>query len=179
MSTTAQKRESFTSKAQVSTRRAPSIKDRPRDKRYFFDVGIGSVVLTGADTGGAYCLIEASLAPGIGVPRHTHTREDESYFVLSGELEVIVGGKVFVLKAGDSLMAPRDIPHQIRNSGSVENHYILIFSPSGLDEFLVATALPAPDNAAAPTEQQLQAGDPSIAIQNVHKLATEYGIVFG
>jgi hypothetical protein len=41
------------------------------------------------------------------------------------------------------------------------------------------TALPAPDNAAAPTEQQLQAGDLSLAIQNVHKLATEYGIVFG
>jgi oxalate decarboxylase/phosphoglucose isomerase-like protein (cupin superfamily) len=108
-----------------------------------------------------------------------HTREDESYYVLSGELEVLVAGKVFVLKAGDSLMAPRDIPHQIRNSGGGENHYLLVFSPSGLDEFLLASAIPAPDNAAAPTEQQLQAGDPSIAIQNVHKLATEYGIVFG
>ena len=161
------------------TNRAPSIKHQPGSKRYYFDVGIGSVVLAGADTGGAYCLIEAGLAPGIGVPRHMHTREDESYYVLSGELEVIVGGKVFVLKAGDSLMAPRDIPHQIRNSGGAENHYLLIFSPSGLDEFLMASALPAPDNAAAPTEQQLQAGDSSIAIQNVHKLATEYGIVFG
>jgi quercetin dioxygenase-like cupin family protein len=159
--------------------RAPSIKHQPQSKRYYVDVGIGSVVLTGAGTGGGYCLIEASLAPGVGVPRHMHTREDESYYVLSGELEVIVGGKVFVLKAGDSLMAPRDIPHQIRNSGGAENHYLLIFSPAGLDEFFMATALPAPDNAAAPTQQQLQAGDPSIAIQNIHKLATEYGIVFG
>jgi quercetin dioxygenase-like cupin family protein len=54
-------------------------------------VGIGSVCLSGPDTGGAYCLIEASLAPEIGVPRHTHTREDETYYVISGELEVIVG----------------------------------------------------------------------------------------
>ena len=179
MSTTAEKSESLTSKAQVSIRRAPSVKYQPRNERYYFDVGIGSVVLTGADTGGAYCLIEASLAPGIGVPRHTHTREDESYFVLSGELEVIVEGKAFVLRAGDSLMAPRDIPHQIRNSGTTENHYLLIFSPSGLDEFLMATALPALDNAAAPTEQELQANDPAVAVQNVHKLASEYGIVFG
>jgi len=164
---------------QETTNRAPSIKHQPGSKRYYFDVGIGSVVLAGADTGGAYCLIEASLAPGIGVPRHMHTREDESYYVLFGELEIIVGGKVHVLKAGDSLMAPRAIPLQIRNSGDAENHYLLIFSPSGLDEFLMASALPAPDNAAAPTEQQLQAGDSSIAIQNVHKLATEYGIVFG
>ena len=179
MSTTTQKQPSLVSNAQASSRKAPSIKHQPRSKRYYFDVGIGSVVLTGADTGGGYCLIEASLAPGIGVPRHMHTREDEAYYVLSGELEVIVGGKVFVLKAGDSLMAPRDIPHQIRNSGGAENHYLLTFSPSGLDEFLASTALLAPDNGAAPTEQQLQAGDPSIAIQNVHKLATEYGIIFG
>jgi len=178
MSTTAQK-EPFTSKAQVSIRRAPSIKHQPRNKRYYFDVGIGSVVLTGADTGGAYCLIEASLAPGIGVPRHRHTREDESYFVLSGELEVIVEGKAFVLRPGDSLIAPRDIPHQIRNSGNTENHYLLIFSPSGLDEFLMATALPAPDNAAAPSEQELQANDPAVAVQNVHNLADNYGIIFG
>jgi quercetin dioxygenase-like cupin family protein len=178
MSTTAQKTKPFTPQAQAIGR-APSIKHQPRNKRCYFDVGIGSVVLTGADTGGAYCLVEATLAPGIAVPRHTHTREDESYYVLSGELEVIVEGKVFLLTAGDGLMAPRDIPHQIRNSGSTENHYLLTFSPPGLDEFLMATALPAPDNAAAPTEQQLQAGDPSIAIQNVHKLATEYGVVFG
>jgi hypothetical protein len=37
----------------------------------------------------------------------------------------------------------------------------------------------ARDNAAAPTERQLQAGDSSVAVQNVHKLATEYGILFG
>lgn len=179
MRTATHEKQSPAPNGQQSIRRAPSIKHQPRHKRYYFDVGIGSVVLTGDDTGGAYCLIEASLAPGIGVPHHTHTREDESYYVLSGELEVIVGGKAFVLRAGDSLMAPRDIPHQIRNSGGTENHYLLIFSPSGLDEFLMATAVPAPGNAAAPNELQLEAGDPSIAIQNVHKLATEYGIVFG
>jgi len=49
---------------------------------------IGSVCPTGADTGEGYCLLEEALAPGMGVPRHLHTREDESHFVLSGELEV-------------------------------------------------------------------------------------------
>lgn len=162
-----------------SDRRAPAIKHQPRSKRSYIDVGIGSVCLRGADTGGAYTLIEASLAPGIGVPRHTHTREDESYFVLSGELEVIVRDQIFVLKAGDTLMAPRDIPHQLRNSGSVENHYLLMFSPSGFEEFVMAAAAPAPDNAVAPTERQLQDDDPSTSIKKIHKLATEYGILFG
>jgi uncharacterized cupin superfamily protein len=112
------------------------------------------------------------------VPRHTHTREDETYYVLSGELEVIVGEAAFVLKAGDTLMAPRDIPHELRNSGNTTNHYLLVFSPSGFEEFIMATALPAPDNAVAPTERQLQVEDPAIAIQKVHKLAADYGIRF-
>jgi hypothetical protein len=109
----------------------------------------------------------------MGVPRHTHTREDESYFVLAGELEVVVGGKTFILKPGDSLVAPRGIHHQLRNSGDVENHYLLIFWPSGFESFLEATAVPAPDNAVAPTEL------PAAAIRNVHELAGEYGILFG
>ena len=153
--------------------RAPSIKHQPKSQRYYFDVGIGSVCLSGADTGGVYCLLEASLAPGMGVPRHTHTREDEAYFVLTGELEVIVADKTFVLRAGDTLMAPRDVPHHIRNSGNVENHYLLIFSPSGLDQFLTATAIPAPKNAAAPTEP------PPVTVEKVHQLANEFGIQFG
>jgi quercetin dioxygenase-like cupin family protein len=153
--------------------RAPAIKHQPRSKRYYFDVGIGSVCLAGADTGGKYCLLEVSLAPGMGVPRHTHTREDEAYYVLAGELEVIVGDEVFVLRTGDTLIAPRDIPHQLRNSGDAENHYLLTFSPAGFEEFLKATAVPAPDNAPAPTEP------PAIAVRKVLELAADYGILFG
>jgi len=152
--------------------RASSVKYHPRSNRYYFDVGIGSVCLSGADTGGTYCLLEAGLAPGMSVPRHTHTREDEAYFVLIGELEVTVGDEVFILRPGDSLMAPRDIPHQLRNSGNVENHYLLVFSPSGFEEFLRVTAVPAPDNAAAPTQP------PPIPVQNVHELAADFGIIF-
>jgi len=165
--------------AQTAIQAAPSIKHQPRFKRYYFDVAIGSVCLSGEDTGGAYCLLEVSLAPGIGVPRHTHTREDETYYVTSGELEVTVGDEVFVLKAGDTLIAPRNIPHELRNSGSIRNHYLLVFSPSGFESFVMATALPAPTNAVAPTERQLQGEELSAAIDNVHRLAAEYGILFG
>ena len=154
-------------------RRAPSITYRPRSRRYYFDVAIGSICLSGEDTGGKYCLLEACLASGMSVPRHTHTREDEAYYVLSGELEVVVGGHLFTLRVGDTLIAPRDIPHQLRNSGNAENHYLLMFSPSGFEEFLKATAVPASDNAAAPTKP------PAVAVRNVLELAGEYGIRFG
>jgi hypothetical protein len=98
---------------------------------------------------------------------------------MSGQLEVIVGEEVFVLKAGDTLLAPRNITHELRNSGDTTNHYLLVFSPSGFEEFIMATALPAPDNAVAPSERHLQVGDSSVAVQNVHRLATSYGILFG
>jgi len=131
MTITLQKQQSLVPDAQASTLRAPSIKHQPRSKRFYFDVGLGSVCLSGKDTGGAYCLLEVSLAPGMAVPRHTHTREDEVYFILAGELEVTVGEKTFVLRPGDTLLAPRDIPHNLRNSGDTTNHYLLVFSPSG------------------------------------------------
>ena len=152
---------------------APAVKYEPKPKRYYFDVALGSILLPGEDTGGAYCLLDLKVAPGKGVPRHTHTREDEVYFILSGELEVIVGDEIFTLRAGETLMAPRNISHQLRNSGSVANHYLIMFSPSGFEEFLQATSVAAPGDAVAPTEP------PAIAVQNVFELASGYGIQFG
>jgi len=158
---------------QVIAEMAPAIKYQPKPERYYFDVALGSILLSGEDTGGAYCLLDLRVAPGKGVPRHTHTREDEALFVLSGELEATVGEEIFTLRAGETLIAPRNIPHQLRNSGSVANHYLIMFSPSGFEEFLKATSVPAPDNAVAPTEP------PPVAVRNVFELAADYGIQFG
>jgi quercetin dioxygenase-like cupin family protein len=153
--------------------KATAVKLKPAGRRYYFDVGIGSVRLSGDDTGGAFCLLEVSLAPGISVPRHTHSREDETYHVISGELEVVVGNESFVLKSGDTLIAPRGIPHQLRNCGDAENHYLLVFAPAGFEEFLELTGVPAAINAAAPTEPL------PTPVRNVRALADEYGISFG
>jgi len=173
MSTATQKHPSEARYAQALIQKARSIRHQPRAKRHYFDVGLGSVCLSGTDTGGAYCLLEVSLAPAMGVPRHTHTREDEVYFVLAGELEATVGDKTFVLQPGDTLLVPRDIPHELRNPGNVENHYLLVFSPSGFEEFILATAVSAPDHTVAPTEP------PAVAVENVHRLAASFGIIFG
>lgn len=152
---------------------APAVRYQQKPTRYYFDVALGCILLSGEDTGGAYCLLDMRVAPGKGVPRHTHTLEDEALFVLSGELEAAVGDQIFTLKAGETLIAPRNIAHELRNSGNVANHYLIMFSPAGFEEFLKATSVPAPDNAVAPTEP------PTIAIRNVFELATEYGIQFG
>jgi len=84
-----------------------------------------------------------------------------------------VGDELFTLKAGDTLIAPRNIPHQLRNSGNNANHYLIMLSPSGFEQFLKATSVPAPDNSVAPTKP------PTIPVQTVFDLASEYGIQFG
>jgi mannose-6-phosphate isomerase-like protein (cupin superfamily) len=155
---------------QTSAQKAPSIKHQAGFERLQLRRGCW-LCLSGGDTGGTYCLLEASLAPGMEVPRHVHTREDEMYHVLSGELEAVVGGESFTLRAGDCLMAPRNIPHRLRNPGKVENHYLLMFSPPGFDEFLQVTAIPAPGNAVT--------GPPPVATRNVREVAADYGIFFG
>jgi hypothetical protein len=58
---------------------------RPQARGQYFEVVIGAVSLSGADTGRAYCSVELSLAPGIRIPRHTRKREEDSYYVPSGE----------------------------------------------------------------------------------------------
>src|SRR5258708_24992282 len=101
---------------------APSAKHKTQSRRWYYDVAIGSECLSGQDTGGSYSMFELCLGSGKGVARHIHTREDEAYYVLAGELEVKVGDKTFVLKAGDSLLAPRNVPHQLRTPGKADNH---------------------------------------------------------
>ena len=155
-----------------SHRQAPTAKYQPKGQRSYLDAGIGSICLSGADTWEKYCVLELGLAPGMSTLRHSPTREDEAYFVLSGELEVIVGEAVFLLRPGDTLIVPRSVPHQLRNSGKTENHYLIIFSPSGLEEFVKTTCLPAPSDASAPT------APPPAAVQNVFDRAVNYGIYF-
>jgi len=52
------------------------------------------------DTGGAFCLVEAILAPGNEPPPHVHSREDETFYVLEGEFDVYVGEEAFKVERG-------------------------------------------------------------------------------
>lgn len=84
----------------------PAVKYQRKPKRYYFDVALGSILLSGEDTGEAYCLLDLRVAPGKGVPRHTHTREDEAYFVLSGELEAHRGRRGLHSESGRDSHGP-------------------------------------------------------------------------
>lgn len=89
--------------------------------------------LTGKDTNGQFTLIEEVNPPGTMIPPHVHTKEDEIFKVLEGELEVTVGDQTTILKAGDLAFAPRDVPHSWKVVGDVDCKTILSAFPSGIE----------------------------------------------
>jgi len=60
----------------------------------------------GEETGGAYALWEANVLPGGGPPPHTHSREEESFYILDGEVTFLVGKERLVGTPGMFINMP-------------------------------------------------------------------------
>ena len=84
----------------MSATRQPTIR-KPNEGRTIAVVGdIYRFLATGEDTNGRYATWEAIVPPGGGPPPHVHSREEESFFVLEGEITLQVGDERIVAKAG-------------------------------------------------------------------------------
>ena len=80
--------------------RAPILR-APDEGRMLWVVGeLLPLKLVGSDTDGAFALLEEVTPPQGGPPPHMHTREDETFYVLEGELEFVVGGRALLATAG-------------------------------------------------------------------------------
>ncbi len=90
--------------------------------------------LTGKDTNGLFTLIEEENEPGTGIPPHVHENEDEVFKVVEGEMELTVGEKTTILKAGDLAFGPRGIPHSWKIIGDSKAKVILSVFPAGIED---------------------------------------------
>ena len=98
----------------------------------------------GEQTNGALTLFENVIAPGDGPPFHTHAGEDESWYVLEGELRFRLGDDIASVGAGAFVFVPRGTPHCFQNVGAVPARIIVMFTPSGMERFFDRfAALPA------------------------------------
>ncbi len=93
---------------------------------------------TAAETAGAYSLFERRIAPGSGWPLHLHRYEDEAAVVLDGTLAVRLEGRTFEAGAGGYVFVPRAVPHALTNPGPEPTRLLLLVSPGGLRELLLA-----------------------------------------
>lgn len=108
-----------------------------------------TIVLTGADTAGRYCLIDIHIPPGGGPPPHRHDFE-ESFIMLEGELEATFRGAKSVVRVGDTINIPANAPHQFHNTSSKPVRLLCICSPSGQEDFFLAVGTPVATRTTAP-----------------------------
>ncbi len=94
-----------------------------------------NIRIHGRDTGGTLSMVESLDSPGGGPPPHIHHREDETFQIIEGEYEWMVGGETFVAKAGDTIFAPRGIPHTYRYIGSGQGRLTCVITPAGFEGF--------------------------------------------
>jgi quercetin dioxygenase-like cupin family protein len=69
-------------------------------------------LITGAESGGAYFAMEAIVPAGGGPPPHIHRNEDETFYVLEGEVEFLLGDRPVKGTAGDFVNVPRGTVHR-------------------------------------------------------------------
>lgn len=90
--------------------------------------------VVGADTGGAYSLLEIELT-GDGPPQHIHKTEDEAFYVLEGEMKVLMGERTITVTAGSFVFIPRGMVHAWCRSGQEPAKILAIINPAGFELF--------------------------------------------
>jgi quercetin dioxygenase-like cupin family protein len=146
---------------------------RTLENSYYLGANLFSFLAESKDTGGAYAMVEATLPAGAGAPPHTHTREDEIFLILEGEVEFTSGGIVTRAKAGDHVFQPRGVTHSFKvlSDGARAQ---TIWTPGGLEGAYKQIAIPAkslelPKDVPAPTPADFE---------RIGKIFARYGYTF-
>jgi quercetin dioxygenase-like cupin family protein len=106
-----------------------------------------------ADSGAELYVIEHTDHENGGPPRHVHHDQDEWFYVLEGTYSLEVGDDRYVLNPGDSIFAPRRVPHVWAHTSAGEGRLIIAFQPAGGMESFLNTLARAGD---APTPDALR-----------------------
>jgi quercetin dioxygenase-like cupin family protein len=101
------------------------------------------IPISARETRGTFALLESTAPAGDRTPLHVHRNDDESFYVLEGELTLWVGDETRVLRAGDAAFAPKRVPHTVR-VGEDGARWLVTSSPAGFEAFVRAVAATAP-----------------------------------
>jgi quercetin dioxygenase-like cupin family protein len=96
----------------------------------------------GAETGGQFWAVEGLADKHMAVPLHSHSHEDEIWYVVEGEITFTVGDKTWTAGPGSFAFVPRHTPHTFQIK-SATARWFGIGTPAGLDEWFFETGQPA------------------------------------
>jgi quercetin dioxygenase-like cupin family protein len=108
-----------------------------------------TILLTGEDTNGQFCLIDMYVPPEGGPPPHRHDFE-ETFVLLEGELDLTLRGSKSVARAGDTVNIPANSPHQFHNSSRRAVRMLCLCSPAGQEKFFLEVGVPVASRTAPP-----------------------------
>jgi len=124
----------------------------------------------GNDTSGAFALVEAVVPPGNGPPPHIHSREDEAFYVLEGELQFHVEDRSFTATTGAWVTLARHSLHFFKNIGPKPARMLIMVTPAGLENFFREVGREAIDG-------ETESGTPTPEdIQKLLRAAPKHGI---
>lgn len=146
----------------------------PGEGRTVWAMGIQVTVrVTADDTAGAYSVFEDLVPPGGGPPLHVHSREDETMFVLEGELEAQLGDQIATVTPGTFIHMARGTPHRFKNLKDKPARMLLSYTPGGFEKWFFEIGTPAPSGASTPPPH------PSAEeVQRALAAAERFGVTF-
>jgi quercetin dioxygenase-like cupin family protein/GNAT superfamily N-acetyltransferase len=114
---------------------------------------------TGEDTNGKYAMWEAIVPPGGGPPPHVHSREEEGFYVLDGEITFLIGEERVVATAGTFANMPVGTPHSFKNEGDRPAKVLISVAPAGLEVMFFEVGVPVAQGATTaqpPTPEEIE-----------------------
>lgn len=125
---------------------------------------------TGEDTDGKYAMWEAIVPPGGGPPPHVHSREEEAFYVLEGEITFQIGDQRLVAAAGTFANMAVGTQHSFKNESSKPAKMLISVAPAGLEKMFFEVGQPVdPGATAAPLPTKAD-------IEKLLAVAPRYGI---
>lgn len=124
----------------------PTIR-KPSEGRRIGIVGdVYRFLATGEETDGKYATFEAIVPPGSGPPPHIHSREEESFLVLEGQMTFQLGEDRFVAEAGTFLNMPVGSLHCFKNESDKTARLLISVAPAGLEQMFFEVGQPLDDD---------------------------------
>jgi quercetin dioxygenase-like cupin family protein len=111
------------------------------EARWWFGA-LAEIKLAAEQTGGTLSLIEVTEGPGAAAPLHVHHREDETFWILDGDVTFEVGDTTIDAQAGDVAFAPRGIPHRY-TAGPAGCRMLFLMTPGGFEDLVRGMSVPA------------------------------------
>ena len=142
------------------------------NRSIWYSGSLFTFLATGKETQGQFALMEVVARKGNAPPPHLHHREDETFYVLEGEMTFCVGGQTIKATPGTMVFLPRDVVHSFAIE-SDQMRVLVLLAPAGLEEWFKEFSVPAPALTLPPATEV-----PFSEIQKMLAAAPGYGLEF-